>query len=209
MTITIFGATGMVGKQLVSQALHDGHIVRAFGRNVFTAGFRENEKLHMIQGALFDDSQVNKAISGCDAILSALGGAFDGSDKSRSLGMKHIVGQMQKSRTKRIIAVGGKGVLDSGNGEMIMEDPAYPRQYIPVGIEHFKAFEFLKGSGLEWTFVCAPDLVDAEATGLFHTAAEMLPSPNHDRINTGDLALFMLKELKQNEYIRHRVGISN
>ena len=35
MTITIFGATGMVGKQLVQQALFKGYTVKAFGRNVF------------------------------------------------------------------------------------------------------------------------------------------------------------------------------
>lgn len=209
MTITIFGATGMVGKQLVKHALHQGHIVKAFGRNVYTAGFQENKNLHLIQGALFDEDQVYKAIHGSDAVLSSLGGSFDGTDKSRSLGMKNIVAQMQKAGVKRIIAVGGKGVLDDGNGEMIMEDPAYPRQYIPVGIEHFKAYEFLESSGLDWTFVGAPDLVDADATGSFHTAAEVVPSPNNNKINIGDLALFILNELKKNQYIRHRVGISN
>lgn len=209
MTITIFGATGMVGKQLVKHALHQGHSVKAFGRNVYTSRFDENKNLHLIQGALFDADQVYKAIKGSDAVLSALGGAFDGTDKSRSLGIKNIVSQMQKAGVKRIIAVGGKGVLDSGDGEIIMEDPAYPRQYIPVGIEHFKAYEFLQSSGLDWTFVGAPDLVDAEATGSFHTAAEIVPSPNNDKINSGDLALFMLNELKKNQYVQHRVGISN
>ena len=45
MIITIFGATGTVGKELVKQALFNGHQVRAFGRNVFTAGFPEDKNL--------------------------------------------------------------------------------------------------------------------------------------------------------------------
>jgi hypothetical protein len=209
MTITIFGATGAVGKQLVQQALHQGHTVRAFGRNVYTAGFPENKELELIQGALFDADQVYKAVKGSDAVLSALGGAFDGTDKSRSLGIRNIAEQMEKAGVRRIIAVGGKGILDAGNGDMIMEDPAYPRQYIPVGVEHFKAYEHLKSSSLDWTFVGAPDLVDAAATGSYHTAAEVMPSPNKDRINTGDLALFMVNELKNNAYEKQRVGITN
>ncbi|MEI9958701.1 MAG: NmrA family NAD(P)-binding protein [Ferruginibacter sp.] len=36
MNIIIFGATGLVGKQLVQQALLNGHMVKAFGRNVFS-----------------------------------------------------------------------------------------------------------------------------------------------------------------------------
>ncbi|MBP9740985.1 MAG: NAD(P)H-binding protein, partial [Chitinophagaceae bacterium] len=34
MTISIFGATGMVGQQVVQQALALSHHVKAFGRNV-------------------------------------------------------------------------------------------------------------------------------------------------------------------------------
>lgn len=209
MTLTIFGATGMVGRRLVEHALYEGHTIMAFGRNVYTSDFKENEKLHLIQGALFDEQQVYDAILRSDAVLSALGGAFDGTDKTRSLGMKNIVMQMQKAGVKRIIAIGGKGILDSRDGGLIMEEPMYPRQFIPVGIEHFKAYELLKASTLKWTFIGAPDLVDGPATGTFFTAADGIPSPDKNKININDLALFMLDELKKNEYVGHRVGISN
>ncbi|MEO5985330.1 MAG: SDR family oxidoreductase [Ferruginibacter sp.] len=209
MIISIFGATGMVGRQLVIQALHNGHTVKAFGRNVFTTRFEEDKNLELVQGALFDADQVYKTLQGCDAVLSALGGAFDGSEKTRSLGMKNIVTQMEKAGVKRIIAVGGKGVLDSGEGDMIMESPLYPRQYIAVGVEHFKALEHLRSSSLDWTFVAPPDIIDAEATGIFQTAADILPVPNKDKINAGDLAMFMVNELTKNAFVRSRVGISN
>jgi putative NADH-flavin reductase len=209
MIISIFGATGMVGKQLVKHALHQGHIVKAFGRNVHTTDFEKNDNLHIIQGAVFDQEQVYKTLKGSDGILSALGGASDGSEKTRSLGMKNIVAQMKKAGVKRIIAVGGMGVLEGENGEMIMENPTYPRQYIPVGIEHFKALEHLKDSSLDWTFIAAPDIENANATGLFQTSANQLPSSNKNKITAGDLALFMVNELKKNEFMHVRVGISN
>lgn len=209
MIITIFGATGMVGRKLVQYALHEGHTVRAFGRNIHAAIFNENEKLDLISGAVFDDQQVFRAVNGSDAVFSVLGGSIDGTDKSRSLGMKNIVTQMEKTGVKRIITLGGKGILDSGNGEMLMEDPAYPRQYIAVGVEHFKAYEFLKASNLNWTVVAAPDIKDADATGVYHSGVDTLPSVDNNTITTGDLAMFFLKEVKKNEHIGQRVGISN
>lgn len=209
MIITIFGATGMVGKQLVNEALLLGHKVKAFGRNVFDNSFSENDNLELLQGALFDGGQVRNAIKGSDAVISAIGGAFDGTDKSRSLGMKNIVEQMEKSDVKRIIALGGMGVLEGEDGELLMDNVAYPTEYIPVGKEHLKAYEFLKRSNLEWTFFCAPDIIDAEAGGEFLTAAEKNPAVTELKIKSGDLALAMLKELNNNQYVKQRVGISN
>ncbi len=210
MIITIFGATGMTGKKLVKQALLSGHSVRAFGRNVFTAGFTEHEKLQLLPGSLFDDDAVYKAIAGSDVVLSAVGGAFDGVDKTRSLGMKKIVAQMEKAGVKRIIAIGGMGVLDTVERDVIfMETPSYPKQFLPVGKEHFQAYQTLLHSTLDWTFVCPPDLIDAEATGAYYTASNTIPQENTFKINTGDLALFMLTEAERNSFVRMRVGISN
>lgn len=199
----------MVGKHLIKTALHRGHTVRAFGRNVYTSGLADNEQLTLIQGALFDEKQVLKAIEGSAAVLSALGGAIDGTDHTRSLGMKNIVSQMETTGVTRIVAVGGKGVLDDEHGELIIENPTYPRQYIPVGVEHYKALEFLKQSSLNWTMVAPPDIIDAAATGEFHTSATTVPSPNTDKINAGDLALFMVNELEKNLFLKKKVGISN
>ncbi len=209
MIITIFGSTGMVGKHLVNQALHMGHSVRAFGRNVFTAGFPESENLHLYQGALFDEKQVLEAVSGADAVLSALGGSFDGKDKSRSLGMKNIVEQMQKAAVNRIILVGGMGSLDGPNNKPIFEKEGFPAQFLPVSHEHYEAYKHVKASNLNWTVACVPDIIEAEVTGVFHTSANTVPEPNNNKINAGDLAFFMLQELEKNNFSRSRVGISN
>lgn len=210
MKLIVFGATGLVGKELVKQAIYNGHSVKAYGRNVFTEEFpHDEEHLEKVQGALFDDHQLAQALKGCDAVLSALGGSIDGTDKTRSLGMKHIIAQMEKTGIHRIVAVGGLGVLQYNETQLLLDQDDYPAEYIPVGTEHKKAWEYLKASKLNWTFVCPPNIHNAEATGSFHTSAEFTPEPNHHRIASGDLALFMLKELNAGQYIRQRVGISN
>ncbi len=199
----------MVGKHLVKQALLKGHHVKAFGRNVFTELNMEEKNLELIKGALFDEGEVSNAIKGCDAVLSALGGGFDGNDKTRTLGIKNIIAQMKKNTIKRIVAIGGLGVLNFDENILLLDREDYPKEYLPVGLEHKKAYEYLKESDLDWTFVCPPNIIDHEVTGLYITKANYPPEPNNNKIYAGDLAMFMLGELEKNEYVKERVGISN
>src|SRR6188768_2955552 len=160
----------MVGRQLVQQALFMGHHVKAFGRNVYTTDFLQTENLELVQGALFDEGEVFKAVKGCDAVLSAIGGNFDGTDKARTLGMKNIIVQMKKAGTKRIIALGGMGILNADETTLLIDQEDYPPEFKPVGNEHRKAYLLLNESGLDWTFVCSPDLINAGPTGSYVTA---------------------------------------
>ena len=209
MKLIVFGATGLVGKQLVKQALHNGHQVKAYGRNVFTEDFPKDDNLELVQGALFDERQAYKAIKGCDAVLAALGGAAGDTEVTRSLGMKNIVAQMQKAGVARIVALGNIGMLNEDEETLVMEAPGYPAELYHEGREHFKAYETLKSSNLEWTFVCPPDIVDGAPSGDFHTSADYPPNPVKNEISSGDVALFMLNELERKQFTGHRVGISN
>lgn len=207
MKLIVFGATGQVGVQVVKQALWRGHEVKAYGRNVHQLA-DGNPKLQLIKGALFDEGDVYDAVKGCDAVISVIGGAFDGADKSRSLGMKNIVAQMQKAGVRRIIALGGMGNLNFDEHSLLIDQKDYPQEYLPVGTEHRKAFEYLQASSLDWTFVCSPDIINEGPTGNYILNKDYPPQPNLYRINAGDLAQFMLTELEENDYVQSRVGIS-
>ena len=169
----------------------------------------KNDQLELIPGAVVDQEQVYDAIKGTDAVISSLGGDSTGADMTRSLGMKNIITQMQKAGVSRIVAVGGMGSLNADNNTLVMDIPNYPAKFLPVSREHLKAFEYLKASPLTFTFVCPPDIVDTDPTGNFITCPNFVPSPNSNKISAGDLALFMLRELNKNEFIRQRVGICN
>ncbi len=215
MKLIIFGATGMVGKQLVQQALFKKHQVKAFGRNVYTTDYlpaasgEVTENLQLVQGALFDENEVYHAIKGCDAVVSAIGGSMDGTDKTRTLGMKNIIKQMHKAGVNRIIGIGGLGVLNADENSLLVDQEDYPAAYKAVGLEHKKAYELLDESGLEWTFVCPPNIINEGVTGSYVTNAAYPPEQNQYKINAGDLAMFILNELEKNEYVKQRVGISN
>lgn len=211
MIITIFGATGMVGKRLVRVALANGHHVRAFGRNVqkLIDADLHNDQLDAIHGYVFDAREVREAIQGADAVISVLGGSFDGLDKTRSLGIKNIIEQMQQTGVSRIVALGNLAVLDDGKGNYFVDAADFPPEYLPVGREHLQAYLFLKTSQLDWTYVCAPDIHDQDATGQYLTNAELPAKAGKQSITAGDLADFMLQECLDQKYMHQRVGISN
>ena len=176
---------------------------------MYTTHYLETENLQLVQGALFDEGEVLNAIKGCDAVISAIGGNMDGTDKTRTLGMKNIIKQMQKAGVKRIIGIGGLGVLNADENSLLVDKEDYPPEYKAVGLEHKKAFELLNESGLDWTFVCPPNIINQGPTGSYVTNADYPPEKNNYKINAGDLAMFMLNELEKDVYIKQRVGISN
>jgi uncharacterized protein len=209
MIVTIFGASSIVGIELVRNCKALGYQVRAFGRNIESMIDEDlrSENFEAIKGYVFDEGDVQKAVKGADAVLSALGGATEGTNRTRSLGMKNIVTAMEKTGVKRIVAIGGIGLLQVNEEEptLIMDTPDFPTTQYAVSKEHEQAYDYLNASTLSWTFVCPPSVQPKEATGHFLTAT------NHpiggDYINAGDLALFMVKELAANEYVKEKVGI--
>lgn len=210
MTITVFGATGLTGSYIVKMALWQNHTVRAFGRNVhlLVDEGERHENLHLYKGGVFDQKEVLKAIQKTDVVISAIGGAADEVDRTRSLGIKTIIGAMQEAGVKRIIGVGGQGILNSEEGKYIFEGDDFPKQYLAVSHEHLKAYEYLQESGLDWTFVCPPQILDMPVTATYQLNKDY-PATGSGKINAGDLADFMLKEMTRNEYLGCRVGISN
>lgn len=209
MIVTVFGATGRTGKYIVRMALAKGHYVKAFGRNIESLidADLNNDKLEAIKGFVFDETDVLKTISGSDAVFSALGGGIDGTDKTRSLGIKNITQQMQKAGVKRILAVGGMGSLKDDEYGYRLNRPDYPVVFKAVSAEHLQAYQYLKVSNLDWTFVCPPDIKDGLATGKYIISEDYKPVPYVNKIYAGDIADFMLKEAELNQYINKRVGI--
>ncbi len=208
MRITIFGATGMTGKRAIDEALAHGHEVRAFGRNVFEALSTERERLELFKGGVLSHGEVEDAVKGADAVLSCLGGGIDGTDRTRSLGIKTIVEAMKKKGPKRIIAIGSFGILDTKEpGKLAYQMPGYPSTFKAVAVEHREAWEHLADSPLDWTVLCPPQIKDEPATGEYNLLLNF-PPEGQNWVTAGDLADFMMNALKSNEWVKARVGIA-
>jgi putative NADH-flavin reductase len=65
MKPTIFGATGGIGRQIVTQAIEQGYDVTAFARSPEKLD-QKHEKLEVIKGDVLDYASVEHAIQGQD-----------------------------------------------------------------------------------------------------------------------------------------------
>jgi putative NADH-flavin reductase len=208
MKITVIGANGRSGKLIVQYALEKGWQVTAYLRDKNKLSIMHSN-LNFIEGDATNAEQIAKAIAGSNAVVSALGVADVAGDVSlMSEGMKRIIPAMQQHGVKRVIAIGGMGVLQANHSKLIKDLPDFPAMYKNVSEGHYKVYELLQPTNLNWTFLCCPYIPDGERTEKYETKKDYMPL-GKQQINTGDIADFIVNELEQNNFTSTRVGISN
>lgn len=206
MRLTVFGATGRVGRRLLEYATREGHSVRALVRDPgrLPAGLGGQ----VVTGDITDSAAVLAAIDGSEAVLSALGGAgLANPGTILSEGMRTITGAMKRAGLGRVLAVAGSGVLDDPRGGLRAESPDFPPVYTAITREHLGTWEALRASQLDWTLVCCPDLLDGELTRRYRVAGDVLPEGGSS-ISVEDTAAFMLQQVNLTPFVRRRVGIA-
>jgi putative NADH-flavin reductase len=206
MRLTIFGATGRVGRRLLEYASREGHAVRALVRD--PARLPAGLGGQVVTGDVTDPDAVLAAMSGAEAVLSALGGAgLANPGTILSQGMRTITAAMKRSGLSRVLAVAGSGVLDHPGGGLRAEAPDFPPIFAAITREHLGTWEALRVSQLDWTLVCCPDLVNGELTRRYRVAADLLPEGGTS-ISVEDTAAFMLQQVSLTPFVRRRVGIA-
>lgn len=202
MKLTIFGSTGGTGRQIVVQALEQGHDVTAFARNPEKLDHM-HEKLQVVQGNVLDSASVEHAIQGQDAVVCALGlPAIMDKSNLRANGTKQIIRAMEKTGAKRFICQSSAGVGDSRD---IMP---FHYKYLIVPLMLRRVFadheiqeHAIKESQLDWVIVRPAALTDGERTGSYQHGVAVENKTVTHKISRADTADFMLKQLTDNRYL--------
>jgi putative NADH-flavin reductase len=208
--IIVFGAAGRTGKYLVQYGLEAGHHVTSFDRHPEMPDSFRHPNLTHIAGDVYNLEQVEKAIEGKEVVISAIGtNQIDGPAVNlMSDGMKNFTAAMKKSGVKRVLAVGGLAVLQLNETMQLIDKPDYPAEYKNVGLGHNKVYKVFLETGLDWTFVCCPNIEDHPRGGKYNVKKDY-PAEGVFAISTGNLADFILKEMEENKFVKSRVGIAN
>ena len=109
MNLLIFGATGGTGRHLVKQALARGHAVTAFERNPGALEIT-HPNLRTAQGDVTDYASVERALTGHEALLSALGSPTLRRNTALSDGTRNIIKAMGQAGVKRLVFESSIGV---------------------------------------------------------------------------------------------------
>ena len=207
MKVLIFGATGTVGRELVTQGLEKGHIVVAFVRDPSKLAI-SHANLEIIEGDVLDSAAVDLAVAGHDAVLIALGAGSKG--QVRSTGTRNIIQAMQKSGARRLVCLSTLGVGDS-NGNL-----NFFWKYIMFGMllraafaDHVSQEDQVIRSGLDWTIVRPAAYTDGERTGNYRHGFPATEKGLKLKISRADVADFVLAQLTDDSYIRMTPGVSD
>ncbi len=205
MNILILGATGRVGSQLVTYALHDRHNVTVLVRTPEKVEIN-NENLTIIQGNVLNNEDIVRAMHGIDLVISALN--TDGTT-TLSESMPLIIEAMEDEGIKRIITIGTAGILQSRAtpNSLRYQSSESKRKSTRAAKEHHKVYDMLKQSTLEWTIVCPTYLPEGERISKYRVERNFLPEDGVE-ISVSDTAEFTFKQIKTSDYIKSRVGIA-
>jgi putative NADH-flavin reductase len=105
--ITVFGASGKVGRLVVAEALSRGHDVIAFvhRHNALTA----NPRLRIAGSDIHSAADVAMSLRGSQGVISCLGSWGTHSKDIVSSGMRQIIPAMQAESISRIVSLTGSG----------------------------------------------------------------------------------------------------
>lgn len=162
MKITVFGATGLTGGLLVHQSLQAGHTVTAVVRSpaTFPTG------AEVIRADVMDPTAIERAITGRDVIISALGHRPGATDPVCAPATESIIQAMRTAGAHRLVVITAAGpVQDSYDGVFTAKvvKPLLWR-FLRAAFTDFVATEkIVKASGLDWTLVRPPRLTNGAA----------------------------------------------
>ncbi len=209
MKLTVFGATGGVGKEIVRQALAAGHEVTAVVRDparlsVTGAG------LTVFRSDLAGPEGVRKAVAGRDAVLSGLGarGRKDAGITTRLT--RTVLGAMEAEGVRRLVVVSAAPVGPSADRQPFVDrlvGRLVSAALKPVYVDLAAMEGELSHSAADWTSVRPPRLLDGRLTGKYRTVVGGTPRSGRT-LARADVAHAMLAVLADPATVRQGVGVA-
>jgi putative NADH-flavin reductase len=204
MKLTIFGANGRTGAQLVRQALDRGDDVTVVVRRAGEHG--PAVRVHVIPD-LADTAAVRDAVAGADAVLSAIGPRSRADAPVAAPATRDILA----AQPGRLVVISAAPVAPPEPEDSFVSRrialPIVGRVLRPVYDDLRAMEEALVASDTEWTALRPPMLTNGPATGRYRTRVGGAV-PRGFRVSRADLAAAMLESLGRPETVREPVGVA-
>jgi hypothetical protein len=155
MKICIFGADGRTGVEVVNYAKSQGFEIVAFVYSN-TSNKYLPEGITIKSGNVMDYDSVRDAVSGCNAVISALGHIKGSDPLMQTKGITNITKAMKESGIRRILSLTGTGARVANDIPSAIDRllnvivKAVDPDRVNDGVQHVKV---LQDSGLDFTVV--------------------------------------------------------
>lgn len=212
MKVTVFGATGKIGRHVVADLVAEGHAVTAFVRNPDKLQDVDN-RLTVAAGELSDAQGVRDAVVGADAVISALGPSMNRGTKGTPVteGTRNIVAATEAEHVSRYIGLATPSVPDE------RDEPTLKAKVLPLmaGVLFPNALKELMGmttavteSGLDWTLARITSPNNGKPKGTVR-AGFLGRDKVGSVMSRSDIAAFLVAQLSVDTYSRAAPAISN
>lgn len=169
MKLTILGATGRTGLQVVRQALERGYDLSVLARAPGRLGeYRGQVKI--VEGSAADAVRLREAVAGSNAVISALGPVRGSPADLMRQAARAVVAAMREARVRRLVWLAGAVVEAPGDCPKLIDKLIFGIMRVGAGSvvsDSAAAVEVIKDSGLDWTIVRVPRLTSAPGSGRY------------------------------------------
>ncbi|MFF0423103.1 NAD(P)-dependent oxidoreductase [Streptomyces sp. NPDC004520] len=209
MKLTVFGATGGIGQEIVRQALASGHEVTAVVRDparltVTGAG------LTVRRADLTDPEALRGAVAGRDAVLSGLGARSRADAGVAARLTRSVLTAMEAEMTRRILVVSAAPLGPTPEGQPLVDRAtlAVINAVLKDIYADLRVMESeLAASGTDWTAVRPPRLTDKPGTGQYRTVVGGTPLRGRF-LARADVAHAMLAMIDDPATLKQGVGVA-
>ncbi|MFH8867516.1 NAD(P)-dependent oxidoreductase [Streptomyces griseus] len=206
MRITVFGATGGVGQEIVGQALAAGHEVTAVVRDPD----RLPERLDRAALAAVVRLDDPAAVAGRDAVLSGLGSRGRRADGVAERLTGRILTAMEAEGVRRLVVVSAVPVGPEPVGDGLVDRLALKvvgAVLADVYADLTRMEAALARSTTDWTAVRPPKLTDGPLTGVYRRVVGGAPRGSRS-VSRADVAHAMLALVEDPAAVRRGVGVA-
>ena len=200
MRIALFGASGGIGRQVAEQALAAGHELRALSRD--GGRLAAHDLLSVVAGDIVDADAVARTVEGTDGVIWAVGPTRNSAQQVEMFerGARNLVAAMERHGVRRLVALSGAGITVAGERKPV--SGRLVSGFVRLAVRHVveakrREYEVFSRSGLDWTLVRPPRVVEGPPTGR-RVVGERLVGRS---VTQGDLAELMLSELVDARWI--------
>ncbi|WP_406013636.1 NAD(P)H-binding protein [Streptomyces sp. NBC_00984] len=210
MRITVFGATGGVGQEIVRQAVAAGHEVTAVVRDPARLPVPLSDVQVHTAARMDEPEELREAVAGRDAVLSALGSRGRKADGVAERLTGAVLAAMEAEGARRLLVVSAAPV-----GPRPADDPLLDRlvrkgvgailKEVYADLTRMEAA--LARSATDWTSVRPPKLTNGPLTGTYRTAVGSTPRSGRT-ISRADVAHAMLALVDDPASVKQGVGVA-
>lgn len=206
MKIIIFGASGLLGTRLVSEALLRGHEITAVARDVAPLKQRMRP-IRVASADATDPDSVAAVATGHEGALSAV--TQHAHPEMLSDAARGLLEGLGRAGVPRLVVAGGAGSLLVGAGQRLVDTPDFPDDYKPEAFAAADALEIFRAydGPVDWSYLSpAAVLEPGERTGRYRLGGDelLVDAQGASRITMEDFAIAMLDELEHPAHVRQR-----